>query len=114
MESLSNVTPPRQKIEIAGREIFLSSFTLETLCWVEENYGSFDKFQTEVLSKPESNLTGIINFIYELVDNKDDFGDLRGFRRLIPVSEIWKFFDAVSKVLEVSLPKGSGGDGKKK
>lgn len=115
MESLSDLKTP-SPIEVPllrGKKAVVGAFNMEVLCWVEEKYGSWEDFQAQHLGAKTSNMRAISEFLFQLLENQDDFADLTEFRRCFDLGAIGALLEAMnSQIHKAMVPvpkKGKGG-----
>jgi hypothetical protein len=97
MSNLSDMKKPKvQVIELLNdKKAYIGSITLEVLCWVEDNYGDWEAFQENVLKKKK--LHPLASFLFQMVQNKDDFKDEKEFFRCFAIENIKDIFNVVNK-----------------
>lgn len=113
---IKDMKPP-EPVEVPlknDKKAVIGEISLETLCWVEEKHGGWEEFTKKAFSEdgPE-NFVDITEFLFELVENKDEFnGDLKEFRKAVGVSSFNLLKDAMFAVMEGSMPEAQseGGD----
>lgn len=105
-----------QTVEIPmkkGKKAVLGPMNLETLCWVTEKFESLEKFQSLFEDQNEAfkNLSSITEFVFQLLENQDDFKDVRDFRRNFSFHAIGDLTDAMVSIINGSMPDVSAESG---
>lgn len=104
------LTPEPLEIPLLrGKTAKVGPLTLEVLCWIEENHGSFEEFQEKYLKVNKPNITAVTDLVYQLIENKDEIGTVKDFRALCPADSIALLGTAVGKALKASMPSEAAG-----
>jgi hypothetical protein len=101
---VSDVFPPAEIIPLLyGKKAVLGLFTLGHVVEAEEKYGSLDDFLAKF--KGDSiKLKVILDTLYLLLENKEDFKDATDFARHIPVSKAVTMKESIMKQIAASMP----------
>lgn len=101
------MTPKGIVVELkGGKKAVLGPVTLHTMCWAEERYGSWEEFVGKVLSNPEGqNIRGLSEFLYQLLENPEDFASLDGFRKAFAMDDLLNLVNAMNSQIAASMPK---------
>lgn len=90
-----------------GKVARIGPLSLEILCWIEEKFGDWASFSEEM---KKGKITAISDFMFRLIENQNDFEDIKDFRRSFPVDKITKITEMIYKLSGKSLPIPSEGD----
>lgn len=89
-----------------GRTVKIGFFSVDIMCCVEEEFGGMEKLQG-ILSNPMANLISFFDFVFMLVENKEDFTDIKDFRMAFPVQMILDINYKAKDSIKKSMPKKS-------
>lgn len=112
MESVSKISdvkaPSTKMISLLnGKVARIGPITLDTMCWAEEKYGGWDKFTEEHLSGKSQSVIHLSEFMFELLENQDDFGDVRSFRKCFGTGSIAELTAVLTDQISASMPEPS-------
>lgn len=94
----------QKEIEILGnKKAVFGEITLDVIAWIEDNHGDFENFQKTIIAGKK--ISGMIEFMYQILVNKEDFKDLKDFRCNFPVSKIEELKAAMSEIMVNSFGK---------
>jgi|GEM_PF-5012483 len=98
-----------QKVEIPmkkGTKAVIGSMDLESLCWATEKFGSLEEFQNLFSDDKAAfkHLPAITEFVFQLLENQDDFDGVKDFRRHFPITAIEQLTGAIMSVISGSMP----------
>ena len=96
-----------QKIEIPmkkGKKAIIGSMDLETMCWITEKYGSFEKFQERFSSITMDDFPEVSELVFALLENQEDFTSLKDFRKNFSILAVDQLTTALETCLYGSLP----------
>ena len=108
MEKLADIRRPEFKeIALLGdRRALVGPFTFEVIYWIEEKYGDFAAFQKIISTKTLADwkLTEIIELLYQMLHNKNEFDGPRDFARFVPFSRIDQVITVLAEQMSESHP----------
>jgi hypothetical protein len=108
MEKLADLHAPEFKEVslLGGKRAVVGPFTFDVIYWIEEKYGDFATFQKTIAAKSLADwkLTEIVELLYQMLHNRDDFKDARDFARHVPFSRIDQVITVLSEQMGASYP----------
>jgi hypothetical protein len=106
--SLKDIKRPAAKpIDLLrGRVAIVGPVTIETMCWAEEKFGSLDAVLLKLKDPDGGMKIGLLSeFIFNLIENRDDFKDLHDFRSCIPMESILEMMNVLTAQIDSSMVK---------
>jgi len=90
-----------------GKKAIVGGLTFDVIIWVEEKYGDVDKFIRIFQGIQENKIPPIkdlIEILYQILENKDDFKDYRDFARYVDIRMGIDIFNLILESINHSIP----------
>lgn len=102
---VSDLFPKPITVQMLGdKKAIIPPITVETMCAIEEKYGDLQEVLVSCFRKPLSNIGRISEIIFNMLENKDEFKDLRDFRQHFDIGAVLSMVTSIEGLVEKSLP----------